>query len=73
MQILLDARDYSRIRKAASSEKKSTSEWVRGLIKDYLTGKTSSAKEDPIKILAGLNLPAPPIEQMLREIEEGRK
>lgn len=74
MQVILESREYSVVRKVASSEGKSISDWVRGLIRERLSRKKGMGGEevDVVKKLEALQLPAPPIDQMLREIEEGR-
>ena len=72
LQVILNPKEFSMIRRAASSEKKSISDWVRGLIQARLMRRKAASEIDPIQTLRGMELPAPPIEQMLREIEEGR-
>ena len=72
LQIIVNHKEYSMIRRVAASEKKSLSDWVRGLIRQKLTQKVLQGTQDPIKIFRNLELPSPPIEQMLEEIEKGR-
>ena len=60
------------VRKAASSENKSLSDWVRGLIRERVAKRKISLEGDPIQTLSSLMLPAPAIDEMLKEIEAGR-
>ncbi len=72
LQVIITPKEFGLIKRAAVSEKKSISDWVRGLIKIRLMKKRLAAEIDPIQTFRNLNLPSPPIAQMLREIDEGR-
>ncbi len=72
LQVILGENEYSTVRRAAAFERKSISEWVRSLIQQYLLRQKARAKTDVIEAMAKLRLPAPPIDQMLEEIEKGR-
>lgn len=72
LQVLVDPREISLIRREATHEKKSVSEWVRDLIRERLSRRSKGAEIDPIKALEAMQLPAPPIDQMLQEIDAGR-
>lgn len=73
LQVILESKEYSIVRKAATRDGKNISDWVRGLIRDRLQRQQDLMDPaEALKMLRQLSLPAPPIEQMLREIEEGR-
>ncbi|MBI2083339.1 MAG: hypothetical protein HYT76_07185 [Deltaproteobacteria bacterium] len=72
LQVILNPKELSIIKKAAHLEKKSVSDWVRGIIREKLSRKKVESEIDPIQALSDLRLPASPIDQMLEEIEEGR-
>ena len=62
----------SRIRKAAARSRLSRGEWVRRAIERALESPTD-VSGDPLARLAGLNGPTGDIDQMLAEIEAGRR
>ncbi len=72
LQVILEAKEYSMVRKVSAQEGQSISEWVRALIKDRLAKRGLKNDVPSLEIFQALQLPAPPIEQMLREIEDGR-
>lgn len=72
LQVILDTKEYSLVKKEATSSGESISTWVRGLIRKALSRKKTFSGDDPIEFMRRMSLPAPPIEQMLEEIERGR-
>ncbi len=72
LQIILDARDVALVRQTSARAGQSVSEWVRGLIRRQFA-KHPPKKADLLKTFGQLELPAPPIDRMLSEIEKGRK
>lgn len=72
LQVILGIQEYTLVRRAARRAGTSMSDWVRGLIRDRLAKRHQTKGDDPVARLRELNLPAPPIEQMLEEIERGR-
>lgn len=73
LQILVPKKDFFAVRVASRLEGKSVSEWVRDLIRDHLSARTKNLVEDPIQLMDNLSLPAPSLDQMLKEIEQGRQ
>ncbi len=73
MQIILDPFELEQFRKAAIREKKTLSEWVRTTLRRQTKKNPAPSTEDPIEVFRGLELPSPPIEKMLQEIEKGRQ
>lgn len=72
LQVILESDEYSAVRKNASRDGKTISDWVRSLIRERLARRSQTSEMDAIQIFKTLQLPAPPIDQMLKEIEEGR-
>lgn len=75
MQIIMDDYELEQLKKAAFQEKQTLSEWVRGALRQRLKkSKKSRRKLNGIaESFRELNLPAPEIDQMLKEIEMGRQ
>lgn len=71
LQILVPESLEARIRKAALRARVSKGEWVRKAIEKALESGISSS--DPLEELAGLGAPTGDVEQMLSEIEAGRR
>jgi hypothetical protein len=72
LQVLVPEGLDSRIRKAAARSRLSKGEWVRRAIERALESPADAAG-DPLARLAGLNGPTGDIDQMLAEIEAGRR
>lgn len=72
LQIILKTQEYLQVQRAARRAGTSMSHWVRDVIRCRLAKQSQSKDKDPVERLRDLNLPAPPIEQMLKEIERGR-
>jgi hypothetical protein len=72
LQVLIPPGLDSRIRKAAARSKVSKGAWVRRAIERALETPDQAAG-DPLARLASLNAPTADIEQMLAEIEAGRR
>lgn len=71
LQILVPEELDLRVRKAAQRNRMSTSAWVRRSIEQALS--EDQTPEDALRALASLGAPTGEIEQMLDEIEAGRK
>lgn len=75
LQVLIPEELDARIRKAAQRGRMSKGEWVRRAIEEALrrgSGEGGLAS-DPLVQLASLGAPTGNIEQMLSEIESGRR
>ena len=70
LQILVPESLNSRIRKAAQRQKLSSGEWVRRAIEASLS---STGSVDPLERLSRVGAPTADIDQMLAEIEAGRR
>ena len=74
LQVLLDEDELRLIQRLARRERLSTAEWVRQRLRE---GAASSGPADTAAKLAAIHAayrydaPAPPIDQMLAEIEQG--
>lgn len=73
LQIIIDNNELKEIKKVAKTEGKSLSQWVRGLIRDRMAKRKPPQRAHIAARLRAMNLPAPPIEQILKEIETGRR
>lgn len=71
LQILIPEGLDARIRKAAQRSRVSKGEWVRRAIASALSDNRTTP--DPLARLASLGAPTADIEQMLAEIEAGRR
>ncbi len=71
LQVLIPEGLDARLRKAAQRNRLSKGEWVRRAIERALSQE--KATPDPVAKLAALNAPTGDIEQMLAEIEAGRR
>ena len=71
LQVLIPLGLQARIAKAAQRERVSQGEWVRRAIKKALQDPGGPA--DPLEVLSSLGAPTADIEQMLAEIEAGRR
>jgi hypothetical protein len=71
LQILVPEGLEARIRKAAQRSRMSKGAWVRRVIEEALD--KPPGVPDPLATLAELQAPTADIEQMLAEIEAGRK
>jgi hypothetical protein len=74
LQVLLDDDELRQIQRIAKRERLTTAEWVRQRLRE---AREREAKPDVAKKLAAIRkassyrFPAPDIEQMLEEIEQG--
>jgi hypothetical protein len=71
LQVLIPAGLDARIATAAQRHRLSKGEWVRRAIEKALADNAGPA--DPVSRLAGLGGPTGDIDQMLAEIEAGRR
>lgn len=74
LQVLMSEADLERLRRAARREELSVGEWVRRVISERLKDGRTKTREDILRAIdkaRGHSFPAPGIEQMNREIEEG--
>jgi predicted transcriptional regulator len=71
LQVLVPQALDARIEKAASRRRMSKGAWVREVLETALDQETAGA--DPLARLAALEAPTADIEEMLAEIEAGRK
>jgi hypothetical protein len=71
LQVLIPESLDRRIRKAAQRERLSTGAWVREVLERALA-EPATAK-DPLARLAELDAPTGDVDQMLGEIEAGRR
>jgi len=74
LQVLIPEELEVRLRKAAQRSRTSKGEWVRRAIEDTLQRSCESrGTGDPLTRLASLGAPTADIDQMLAEIEAGRR
>ena len=74
LQVLISPELDAQLRKAAQRSRISKGEWVRRALQQSLRHSPSSgAIADPFDRLSTLNAPTADIEQMLAEIEAGRR
>lgn len=71
LQVLIPDTLAARLRKAAQRSRVSRGEWVRRAIERALAEDLSAA--DPLTALAALDAPTADIDDMLAEIEAGRR
>ena len=71
LEVLVPDSLDARIRKAAARRRLSRAEWVRRALESALAESRPAA--DPLAALASLSAPTADPEQMLGEIEAGRK
>ena len=74
LQVLLDARELSEIQRFARQQRMTTAEWVRQALR---AARKAAPAGDARKKLAAVRaathyaFPAPDVDQMIREIEQG--
>ena len=75
LQVLIPEQLDARIRKAAERNRVSIGEWVRQAVEEALRHPSGGRRHrpDPLLQLASLNAPTAGIEDMIREIEAGRR
>lgn len=75
LQVLIPKELEARIRKAAQRCRVSKGEWVRRAIEEALdrAAGPGATEVDPLARMAALAAPTADIEQMLAEIESGRR
>jgi len=74
LQVVLDAKELAEIRRFARQQRMTTAEWVRQALRvARKAGPTGDARKKlaSIKSAALYAFPAPDIDQMLREIQQG--
>jgi hypothetical protein len=74
LQVLLDDEELREIRKVARSRRVTVAEWVRQTLRAArreIPTSSRMGKLDAIRDAARHRFPAPPIEDMLEEIEKG--
>lgn len=72
LQIIVSNEEFLRVKRIAAKQGKGVSAWVRGLIQAGLGEKRYEKGKAGLEMLKVLELPAPSIEEMLNEIEQGR-
>ena len=73
LQILVSEELDGRLRKASDRARVSMGEWVRRAIEERLERQAAKLPGDPLAALRGLGAPTADIDDMLAEIERGRK
>jgi hypothetical protein len=71
LQVLISKELNARITRAAQRKRMSKGEWVRRALEENL--RRGGDRSDPLELLRALNAPTADIEQMLAEIEAGRR
>ena len=71
LQVLISKELNTRITRAAQRKRMSKGEWVRRALEENL--RRGGDRSDPLERLRALNGPTADIEQMLAEIEAGRR
>ncbi len=74
LQVLLDARELAEIKRVARQQRMTTAEWVRPALRAARKAAPSGdvrTKLAAIKAATHYAFPAPGIDQMLREIQQG--
>lgn len=74
LQVLISPELDIQLSKAAERSRVSKGEWVRRALVEILErSQQRSQAEDPVEKLASLNAPTADIDDMLEEIERGRR
>ena len=73
LQVLIPPDLDTQIDKAAQRSRISKGEWVRRALKESLRRGGSESKTSPVERMAALACPAGDIDQIIAEIEEGRR
>jgi hypothetical protein len=74
LQVVLEARELAEIQRHAKQQRMTTAEWVRQALREARkTAPSGDARKKLAAIRAAKHhaFPAPPIDQMIREIERG--
>jgi hypothetical protein len=71
LQVLIPEQLNARITRAARRQRTSKGEWVRRVLEENL--RRGGDQPDPLEQMRALNGPTADIEQMLAEIEAGRR
>jgi hypothetical protein len=74
LQVLLDEAEYRELQRAARLQRVTVSEWVRQALRTLLRNTPSRAPDRKLRVVREALehcYPAPPLDQMLREIEAG--
>lgn len=73
LQVLIPADLDAKLTKAALRSRISKGEWVRRALRDSLKAGHDKSATDPLARLRSLDAPTADIQQMLAEIEAGRR
>ncbi len=73
LQVLISEELNSQLQKAAKRVRISKGEWVRRALRDSVQSNRSRSGNSAVSQLAVLNAPTSGIDQMLHEIETGRR
>jgi hypothetical protein len=73
LQVLIPPDLDTQIDKAAQRSRVSKGEWVRRALKESLQRSGRGSKTNPVERMAALGSPAADIDQILAEIDEGRR
>jgi len=73
LQVLIPPELDTQIDKAAQRSRVSKGEWVRRALKESLRRGGKGSKTNPVERMAALACPAGDIDEILAEIEEGRR
>ena len=74
LQVLLDDKELTEIRRAARKRRQSVAEWVRGALRDARVsdaGRPAAAKLEALHASVGHGFPTGSIEEMNEEIARG--
>jgi hypothetical protein len=73
LQVLISPELDAQVGKAAQRSRVSKGEWVRRALKESLRRGGSGGNTSPLDRMAALSCPVGDIDQILAEIEEGRR
>ena len=74
LQVLFDDEEYRDMQRFARQHRMTVSEWVRQTLREAMRREPTGSGDQKLRVLreaARHAYPAPPIDQMLREIESG--
>ena len=74
LQVLLDPDEYHDMQRIARQQRLTVSEWVRQSLRELIREEPLGDQDRKLRVIreaARHAYPAPPIDQMLREIESG--
>jgi hypothetical protein len=73
LQVLIPPELDTQIDKAAQRSRVSKGEWVRRALKESLRRRGGDRKTNPVERMAALGGPAADIDQIIAQIDEGRR